>query len=185
MTRSQNTGTAVPAGFGRGVAAARPWHDREKARALERLALARAHLVTMEQSAAPSIDPGVRAAVEERQRQIEALRPAASSSRRRARRAARQQLDALEGTQKMVTECLGFRTYEEFARAAVRDDSKPVDHAALDRARQDVARAERDFLEIAGLAVPAARPVARRVTRPVAVTAAAIKPQSAVRRVAS
>jgi hypothetical protein len=185
MTRSQDMSTRVPAGSGLGVAAARPWHDREKARALERLALARAHLVTMEQAAAPAIDPALRAAVEERQRQIDALQPAATARRRRTRRAARQQLDALENTQEMVTDCLGFRTYDEFARAAVRDDSKPIDLDALERARQDVARAEREFLEIAGLAVPAARPVARRVTRPVAVTAAAIKPQSAARRAAS
>jgi hypothetical protein len=103
--------------------------------------------------AAPAVDPGMRSAVEERQRQIDQLLPRDGDRRTgRVARGVSRQLDALETTQGLVLECLGFRTYTEFRAAVGQDDGPVVDRAALEHARREADAAERDFLEIAAIA---------------------------------
>jgi hypothetical protein len=147
----QGTGGVRP-GNGRGL-------PRDKARALERLATARANLAGLEQRATPAVEPGMRAAVEQRQQQIEALRQQLRSGKRgRAGKQARQQIEALEGTQRLVVECLGFRSFEEFRAMTARADATRVDRYVLDAARQEVDRAERHFFDTAEMAIPVPTP---------------------------
>jgi hypothetical protein len=131
----------------------------DKAKALERLATARANLAGLERRAAPPVEPALRSAVEQRQRQIEQLDQQIRSHKRgRATRQARQQLEALGGTQRLVIECLGYRSYEEFRHATARADATRVDDRIIDAARQEVDRAERHFFDTAEMAIPVPAP---------------------------
>lgn len=127
----------------------------DKAKALQRLAEARANLAGLERRAVPAVDPAIRAAVEQRQREIyELYQQVQSGKRGRAMRQARQQIEALEGTQRLVIECLGFRSYEEFQASTARADATGVDRRLIDAARQEVDRAERHFFDTAEMAIP-------------------------------
>jgi hypothetical protein len=145
-------------GYGAGYVrqASRRWSPRDKARALERLATARANLAGLERRATPAIEPSIRAAVEQRQQQIEKLRQQVQGGKRgRAGRQARQQIEALEGTQRLVIECLGFRSFAEFRGASARSESSfGPDRHVLEAARQEVDRAERHFFDTAEMAIP-------------------------------
>jgi hypothetical protein len=151
------------------------WTPSDKAKALERLAIARANLAGLERQDAPQIDPSIRAAVEERQLQIEALRQEIDAGRRgRAGRQARQQMEALEGTQRLVIECLGFCSFEEFRTATDRFDSSRVDQQLIAKARDEVSRAERHFFDTAEMSVPVppsvplgAKPAPRAPQKPI------------------
>jgi hypothetical protein len=147
------------------------WSPQDRVRALERLANARAKLAGLERRDAPAIDPEIQAAVIERQQQINGLR-SELGRRGRAGRQARQQIEALEGTQHLVMECLGFRSFEEFATAVDRFDASRIDHRVLDAARLEVDRAERHFFDTAEMRIPVpsapgpAAPAGRRPAPP-------------------
>jgi hypothetical protein len=151
MVRSRMV-TSV-AGNGARVTAGQ-WGPPDKARALERLAEARANLAGLERQAAPAIEPSIRAAVEQRQRQIDSLRQKLRTAKRGGGKRVRQQIEALEGTQRLVIECLGFRSFQEFYATVTRADATRVDRRILDAARQEVDLAERHFFDTAEMAIP-------------------------------
>jgi hypothetical protein len=160
MVRSRTA--AMTAGNGRGAGiqpAPMPgrWGPHDRARALERLAEARANLAGLERRDAPAVDPSIRDAVEQRQSQINELREG-TARRGRSGRQARQQLEALEGTQGMVIECLGFHSYDEFRSATQRFDATRVDQRMMAAARDEVAIAERHFFDTAEMAIPVPTP---------------------------
>jgi hypothetical protein len=150
MVRSRMGGTVAGGNAG-------SWSPQDKVRALERLATARANLAGLERQAAPNIDPEIQAAVIERQQLNEQLR-AEVGRRGRAGKQARQQVEALEGTQGLVMECLGYRSFEEFCTAIDRFDSRRVDGRVIDAARQEVDRAERHFFDTAEMRIPVPTP---------------------------
>lgn len=152
MVRSRMGGTVSGGNAG-------SWSPHDKVRALERLATARANLAGLERQAAPNIDPEIQAAVIERQQQIEGLRTE-MGRRGRAGKQARQQVEALEGTQGLVMECLGYRSFEEFCTAIERFDARRVDGRVIDAARQEVDRAERHFFDTAEMRIPVPTPPA-------------------------
>jgi hypothetical protein len=129
------------------------WSLQDRAQALERLAEARANLAGLERRATPAIEPGIRQAVEEREQQLAHLREVAGR-RGRVGKQARQQIEALEGTQRLVIECLGFHSYEEFAAAAARFDATRIDNRVIMAAREEVDRAERHFFNTAEMTIP-------------------------------
>jgi hypothetical protein len=150
--RPSTSNGGVPAGSG-------PWSPPDKAKALERLATARANLAGLERRAAPPVEPALRTAVEQRQQQIARLAQQVRAHKRgRGAKHARQQIEALEGTQRLVIECLGYRSYEEFRQATTRADATRVDDRLLDAARQEVDRAERHFFDTAEMAIPVPSP---------------------------
>jgi hypothetical protein len=152
MVRSRMGGTVS------GASAPR-WSPQDRVKALERLANARANLAGLERQDAPTIEPDIQAAVIDRQRQIERLKTEIGK-RGRAGRQARQQVEALEGTQGLVMECLGFRTFDEFLTAIERFDASRIDHRVIDAARVEVDRAERHFFDTAEMKIPVPSPAA-------------------------
>src|SRR3954471_13128088 len=98
MVRSRMGGTVS------GASAPR-WSPQDRVKALERLANARANLAGLERQDAPTIEPDIQPGVMGRQRQIERLKTDIGK-RGRAGRQPRQQVEALEGTQGLVMECL-------------------------------------------------------------------------------
>jgi hypothetical protein len=150
------------------------WSPQDRVRALERLANARANLAGLERRDAPAIDPDIQAAVIDRQQQINQLKTEIGK-RGRAGRQARQQVEALLGTQGLVMECLGFNTYEEFLTAIERFDASRIDHRVIDAARDEVDRAERHFFDTAEMKIPVP-PQAAAAPAPVAPVRAPVAP---------
>lgn len=128
--------------------------------ALQRLASARANLATLEEAAqTPAVklaqsDPGDLARIEETEAEIAKLRHKASG--RFGGGAARERIEELELSQRLVLERIGVSSYADFRAVldAPESSTAAIDKDVLAFARREFENAEQAFLEVAALVIP-------------------------------
>jgi len=134
------------------------WAERETLDALKRLASAQSQLQALEERAAavsPRIDPADGQRLEHVHGEVVAAR--AKASGRFGRAAARERLEQLEMNERLVLDQLGLPDYDAYRRALTGGSTPgpdPVDPQVLAFARQELASAQRAWLEIQAMEVP-------------------------------
>jgi hypothetical protein len=134
------------------------WVEHETIDALKRLARAQADLAALarhpDATAVPSFDADEAARLEEIHADLALARDKATG--RFGRHGARERVDELEMSERLVLDRMGLTSYDAY-RAATRTPARvvePVDPQLLDFAREELAAATQAWLEVQAIADP-------------------------------
>jgi len=136
------------------------WAEQETLDALKRLARAQSHLQALEEQPPTPVafDPADKVRLEELHAEL--VRVRAKAGGRFGRAGARERLDHLETSERLLLDRLGVADYDAFLAASVapRTSAATVDPEVLAFARQELDSARQAWLEVQAMAVPDAEP---------------------------
>ena len=136
------------------------WAEQEVVDALKRLARAQSDLADLEARAAESTGHTFESADIERLEQLQGLidQARAKASGRFGKAAARERLDELEMSERLVLERMGVSSYAEYRRAIEAPPVETVDPQVLAFAQRELASAKAGWLEVQALEIPPDEP---------------------------